>query len=58
MDKELVTYFVEQVKERNFLDKLYKTNLIEMDKFLEGKRKTLNRVRKKKINKLWKEKEL
>mgnify|MGYP003154552523 CR=1 FL=1 len=52
MDREkLVTYFIEQMKEKQMLDNLYKQNVIDMNKFLEGKPKTLNRVGKIKLNK-------
>jgi|10_taG_2_1085330.scaffolds.fasta_scaffold07804_14 hypothetical protein len=50
MNKNLITYFVEEVKEKLYLQRLYKATVIDHEKFLQVKPKTLKRGKLKIIN--------
>ena len=41
MNKNLITYFVGEVKEKLYLQRLYKATVIDHEKFLQVKPKTL-----------------
>jgi hypothetical protein len=56
LDKDLIRYFIEQVKEEKMLNDLYNETIMDMQEFLKGKPKTLKKSRQNKTNKkLWKQ---
>tara|TARA_R110000824_G_scaffold267719_2_gene456534 strand:+ start:68 stop:226 length:159 start_codon:yes stop_codon:yes gene_type:complete len=52
MNKHLVKYFVDQVKEMKLLDEFYKETILEHIIYLKGKPKTLKSRQKNSKNKL------